>query len=121
MLYTFTYQWGNNRSARATRPGNLFLQSFPVTLARFLCSVYCHTKWRLPAAHVGKAKPFKCLRLTTPQRANRLYTHPILHHTGIVQYICFQILCTLPEILKFEIKKMCIGYQENVYWISIKS
>ena len=33
---------------------------------------YCPTKWRLPAAHKGKMKPFKFLRVTTPQVANRL-------------------------------------------------
>ena len=47
--------------------------------ANFPCSyskislLYCPTKWRVPATHVGKTKPFKCLRLTTPQLANRLY------------------------------------------------
>ena len=28
--------------------------------------IYCPAKWRLPAAHMGKMKPFKFLRLNTP-------------------------------------------------------
>ena len=61
---------GNNR---LTWPSSLFC-NLPHNYS--MISLFrCPTKWRVPATNVGKMKPFKFLRLTTPQVANRLDTY----------------------------------------------
>ena len=80
--------------------------------------LYCPTKWRLPVAHMGKTKPFKCLRLTTPQLANRLYTHCILlTYLNCFIHLTYSQLC-INCMLSFLLQKNWTCWSMHTYIIS---